>query len=206
MSYDQIPADEIIQKTVTALAANGITAIVAENKEQARQEALRLVPEGAEVMTMTSVTLEQTGIAQEINESGKYSSVRAQLNKMDRKTQNQEMQKLGAAPEYALGSVHAVTRDGKIIIASNTGSQLPAYAYGSAHVVWVVGAQKIVTDEADAHKRIWEYVLPRESVRARKAYGLPESWNSNPNKILAINKEAAPGRLNIIFVKEALGF
>jgi len=121
---------------------------------------------------------------------------------MDRKTQGLEMQKLGAAPEWAVGSVHAVTEDGKVIIASASGSQLPSYAYGSSHVVWVVGSQKIVKDLDEGMKRVREYVLPLESERAMKAYGQPSSIN----KLLILNKEANPGRITMVIVKEKLGF
>ena len=113
------------------------------------------------------------------------------------------MKKTGAAPEYCIGSVHAVTQDGKVFIASNTGSQLPSYAYGSANVIWVVGTQKIVKDFDEANERIYKYTLPLESERARKAYGVP---GSAVNKMLIVNKEVAPGRITIIFVNEKLGF
>ena len=63
---------------------------------------------------------------------------------MDRTTQARERAKLGATPDLAIGSVHAVTEDGHVLIASNTGSQLPAYVYAAGKVIWVVGAQKII--------------------------------------------------------------
>ena len=121
---------------------------------------------------------------------------------MDQKIQGAEMKKLGAAPEWAIGSVHAVTEDGKVVVASATGSQLPAYAYGSLHVLWIVGAQKIVKDMNEATKRVYEYVLPLESERAMKAYGM----GSNVNKELIFNKEVTPGRITMIIVKEKIGF
>ena len=203
MEHNTIPSDEIIQKTIASLKNNGIEAMVVENGEAAKAKALELIPAQAEVMNMTSITLETIGIPKEINESGKYTSARNQLNSMDRKTQGGEMQKLGAAPVYAIGSVHAITEKGQVVIASNTGSQLPAYAYGAAKVIWVVGTQKIVKDLDAAFKRIYEYVLPLESERARKAYGVE---GSNVSKLLIVNKEIAPGRIVIIFAKETLGF
>ncbi len=202
-TWNQIPSDTIIQKTADALQENGMTPIIVENKEEAKEKLLSLLPEGAEVMDMTSVTLTTLGITDELHHSGKYKSIKNVLSKMDRATDHLEMQKLGAGPEYALGSVHAVTEDGKVIIASNTGSQLPAYAYGASHVVWVVGAQKITADLDSALKRVYDYVLPLESDRAHKAYGVPGSFVS---KLLIINKEITPGRITVIFVKENLGF
>ncbi len=206
MDYSKIASDEVIQKTSEALTKNGFTVHIVNSGEEAKAKALELIPKGAEVLTMTSITAETIGLPKEINESGDYNSVRNQLNKMDKATQRNEMQKLGAGPDYATGSVHAITEDGTVLVASNTGSQLAAYVYGASHVVWVVGAQKIVKDLEEGHKRIWEYILPLESVRARKAYGLPETWSSNPSKIVEINREVTPGRINIILIKGALGF
>src|SRR5258708_2300207 len=125
--WTQLADKATIEKTIAALAANNIEAVFVESEEEAKQKALELIPQGAEVMNMTSRTLDTIGISKEIVESGKYNAVRNLLAKMDRKTQGLEMQKLGAAPEYAIGSVHAVTQDGKVLIASQTGSQLPAY-------------------------------------------------------------------------------
>lgn len=201
--FSALAGDEIIAKTIDALKANGINAVVVGNSGEAKQKVLELIPQNAEVMTMSSITLETIGIDKEINESGKYNSVKNKLYKLDRKTQGLEMQKLGAAPEYAVGSVHAVTQNGEVIIASNTGSQLPAYAYASAHVIWVVGAQKIVANLDEGMKRIYDYVLPLESEHMHKLYGIPKS---NVSKLLVINKEITPNRITIIFVKEKLGF
>ncbi len=202
MNWDKLADEAALKKTIEGLKANNIAAIVAENKAEARQKLLQLLPKGAEVMNMTSMTLEALGITQDIVESGKYNSVRKKLMSMDRNKDAAEMQKLGAAPDWVVGSVHAVTQDGHVYIASASGSQLPAYAYGSSHVVWVVGTQKIVKDATEAMKRLKEYTFPLEDARARKAYGV----GSGINKLLVVNKEFSPGRITIIFVKENLGF
>ncbi len=202
-SWDTLTDDATIAKTIGALKENGIDAFVVANGPAAIEKVLAVIPSGAEVMTMSSVTLDTIGLSKELNESGRYQAVRGKLNAMDRITQRVPMLKLGAAPEWTVGSANAVTQDGNILIASATGSQLPAYAYSSAHVIWVVGTQKIVATTEEGIKRIYEYVLPLESERARKAYG---TAGSAVNKLLIINKEVVPGRLTVIFVKEKLGF
>ena len=202
--WDKLASEKTIEKTVAALKANGIEVQVVEDRKLAKQKVLELIPGGSEVMTMTSVNLDSIGLSEEINKAdGKFKPVRDKLYAMDRKTQAQEMNRLGATPKYVVGSVHAVTEDGHVLIASNTGSQLPAYAYGSLHVIWVVGAQKIVKNTDEAIRRIYEYSLSLESERARKAYGMP---GSAVNKILIVNKEVAPRRITMILVKEKLGF
>ncbi len=203
MSWNALASNEVITQTIENLKKNGIQATVVENGAEAKDFVTKMIPEGAEVMTMTSVTLDTIGLAGELNESGKYDSVKAKLMKMDRKTQSREMQKMGAAPEWAVGSVHAVTSEGEVVVASNTGSQLPAYAYGSDHVIWVVGIQKIVKNREEAMKRLYEYVLPLESERARKAYG---TEGSNVSKMMIFNREVNPARIQVVLVKESLGF
>jgi len=194
--------NEQIEKTRTALEGNGFVVDVVETGKEAKEKVLRTLPENAEVFTMTSQTLEHIGLSDAINTSGKYDSIRNKLYTMDRNTQGRDMAKLGAAPDWVVSSVHAVTEDGHLLIASNTGSQLSAEAYAGGRVIFVVGAQKIVKDTQEGLRRIYEYVLPLEDARARKVYGMP----SAVNKILIINKEVIPGRITVILVKEPLGF
>jgi hypothetical protein len=205
-SWNVVASKDAVERTMKALAANGIEAHLAANAEDAQKKVLALLPAGAEVFTQTSQTLEATGIAKEINESGRYTSVRAALNSMIPKTQGREMRKIGAGPDFAVGSAHAVTETGTVLVASLTGSQLPAYAYGAGTVIWVVGAQKIVKDVDEGMKRITDYVVGLESARARKAYGLPDSFSTFPSKVLLFNREVQPGRVKLILVNEALGF
>lgn len=203
MDYSTIVSDQIITKTIESLKKANINALVVDTKEQAKDKVLAMLPKGAEVMTMTSVTLQDTGILDALDKNSDLILVKNELKQLDREKDHRKMQQIGAAPEYAIGSVHAVTQDGKVMVASNTGSQLPAYVYGADHVIWVVGVQKIVKDIDEGMKRIYEYVLPLESDRAKKAYGMERS---NVSKLLIFNKEVVPGRINLIFVKEKLGF
>jgi L-lactate utilization protein LutC len=198
--YNTPKTKEEILKTIAELAKNNMTALLVENEDEARKKVLEMIPKEASVMTMTSVTLEKIGIPKEINESGLFNSVRTQLKTI---TDEDQRRQIANAPQYTVGSVHAVTEDGSVMIASNTGSQLPAYAYSAKHVIWVVGTQKIVKNLDEGFKRIYEYVLPLESERATKAYGSNGSFVS---KLLIVNKEVTPGRITIIFVPESIGF
>jgi hypothetical protein len=201
--YNTLPPEERIRKVIESLKKNGIEAHFAPNAAEAKKKALEIIPAGASIMDMTSVTLETISVAHEVRDSKNYKSVREELMKLNMKTEGAEMKKLGAAPEWTIGSVHAVTENGEALIASATGSQLPAYAYGAQKVLWIVGAQKIVKDMEDGMKRIYEHSLPLESERAKKAYGVP---GSSVNKILIVNKEHEAGRVQMILVNEILGF
>ena len=87
---------------------------------------------------------------------------------LDFATQAQEMKAIGGQPDYALGSVHAITADGTLVIASASGSQLASYAWGAANVIFVASAQKLVPTLEAAHQRIYQHSLPLEDARAQK--------------------------------------
>lgn len=200
--YSRVADDAQIMRTAQALEANGIHVLVAENGEQARRMFFDLIPEGSEVFLGASVTLETLGIKDEIDKSGRFQALRPKMFAMDRATQGREIRKLGGAPDYAAGSVHAVTEDGSVIIASKTGSQLGPYASGAGNVIWVVGAQKLVKDLEQGLRRVWEYSYPLEVEHARQLYNM----ETGVNKLLIVNKEVRAGRITMIIVKEELGF
>jgi hypothetical protein len=200
--FSRIASDEQIARTAKALESNNITTLIAENGADAKRIFFELVPEGAEVFLGASVTLETLGIQNEIDKSGRFDALRPKMFTMDRATQGREIRKLVGAPDYTAGSVHAVTEDGHVLIASNTGSQLGAYATSAGKVIWVVGAQKIVKDVNEGIQRIQEHVLPLEEEHMQSLYKV----GTAVSKLLIINKEIRPGRITMIIVKEQLGF
>jgi hypothetical protein len=147
------------------------------------------------------VTLEETGIAEAINDGGPYGSARNKMMALDYATQLPEMKAVAGMADYALGSVHAVTLEGTLVIASASGSQLAAYAWGAASIIFVVGAQKLVPDLEAAHERIVEHSLKLEDARAYAAYG----QNSRIGKILEIHQED-PGRIHVVLIRQLVGF
>jgi LUD domain len=191
-----------VKRTAAALEANGISVLRAGNAAEARTIVLGLIPEGSQVHHGASQTLETTGIAAEIEQSGRYDPVRRQIGSMDRKAQGDQIRRLTAAPDVMLGSVAAVTESGSLIAASASGSQLGPYVSGAGRVILVVGTQKIVSDLDEGLRRVNEYVFPLEDARAQAAYGI----HTGVNKIVIINKERTPGRITVVFVDEVLGF
>jgi len=198
-------ADEAtITRTADALRSKGYDVLVVEDRAAAKAAALGLVPEGAEVSQGASKTLEELGIAAEIDESGRYDAVRARTRAMDRSTAEglRAMRKLGASPDIQLNSAAAVTEDGTIVVVSNTGSQLAPIAFGAGKVIFVLGSQKIVPDLESAMRRIEEHVLPLENARMQGIYGV----DSAVNKVLIVNREFRSGRFAVVLIKEPIGF
>jgi LUD domain len=200
LEFEQ-PADRArLERVAAALTARGFQAQVADSAAAARKLALAGIPDGAEVHIALSETMRELGITGEIEESGRYESVRTRLRALDRQTQAREMRKLGAAPDYMLGSAHAVTDGGEILVASGSGSQLGAYAYAAGKLILVVGHQKVVRDIDEGLRRLREYSLPREYARMQ-SLGHP---GSALGKTLILHEERS-GRTRVILVPETLG-
>jgi hypothetical protein len=198
---DPAPAPRL-ERAAEALTAHGFAVEVLDGAAAARTRIRDLIPEGASVFTGASETLRLSGIEEDINISGRYDSAKQRGKDLDRVRDLREIWRLMSTPDVIVGSVHAVTETGSLVIASASGSQLPGYAGGAAHAIWIVGAQKVVPDLPTALRRVEEHCLPLETDRAMKVYGGPSAIN----RLLILNAELEPGRGTVLLLREAIGF
>ena len=196
-----MPDDQTLSETVTALEEHGFSVEIVDDLDAARRAVLARIPAGSSVMTNTSVTLDEAGITAAINGNGTYDSAPDKMMALDFATQAQEMKAISGQPDFAVGSVHAITRDGTLVIASASGSQFAALAWGAANVILVVGAQKLVPTLQNAHERIYQHSLILEDARAQAAYG----QHSSVGKVLEIHQEM-PGRIHLVLVRHSVGY
>ncbi len=192
---------DALEQVASVLRSHNIDAIVVDAADAARDAVLALIPEGAEVHSGKSKTLEDVGLYGELVDSGRYDAVRGRMAAMDRATQGREIRKLSAAPDFMLGSVAAITADGTLVAASATGSQLAAYAAGAGSLILVVGSQKLVPDLDAAMRRIRDVVFPWENDRVRERLGVDTALE----KVLLILGEWRPGRTTVVLVREPVG-
>jgi len=193
--------DDAVDRVAAVLRAHNIEAIVVDTADAARDVVLGMIPDGAEVHSGKSKTLEDVGLYREVVESGRYDALRPRMYAMDRVTQAREMRKLVAAPDVMLGSVAAVTEDGALVAASATGSQLAGYASGAGRLILVVGSQKIVPDLDAALHRIHDVVFPWENEQVQARLGV----DTILEKILVIYGEWQAGRTTVVLVREPVG-
>jgi hypothetical protein len=201
ISYVAPASEETFQRVAEKIRERNIDVIAVDNGDEARKLVLEMVPEGAEVFSGKSKTLQDIGVFEVIHQSGKYDALRNRYLKMDRATQGREIRKLVGAPDYVLGSVNAVTEDGVLVATSATASQIGPYANTAGKVILVVGSQKIVPDLETALQRIREYVLPWEDEQVRQR--LPSG--SFIGKTLITEREWMKGRTTVILVRQAIG-
>ena len=196
------PASEArIQRVAERLRERNIEVMVVDDGDAARTVVLEQLPEGAEVHSAKSKTLQDAGIFDAPHDASRYDALRPRYLKMDRQTQAREIRKLISAPDFMVGSVNAVTEEGVLVAASASSSQLGPYANTAGKVILVVGSQKIVPDLETALRRIRDYVLPWEDSQVRKVMNI----GSFVGKILLIEREWINGRMTVILVRKPIG-
>src|SRR5260370_27809641 len=175
--------------------------VIVGTAAEAKAAVLDRLPKGAEVHSGKSKTLEDIGVFGELMAGDTYDFIRKRTMKMDRNTQLLEISKLSASPDYMLGSVHAVTEAGQLVVVSASGSQIGPYASGAQKLILVVGSQKIVPDLDTAFRRLAEYVFPYEEARLREQGGIGTKWA----RTLILERDFPPGRTTVILVRESIG-
>ena len=208
MPYNILPSPDRLQKTIEAVRARGVIVTLVDTKESVLAHLQALIPAGASVMTGASITLQQTGFeALLMSGNHPWRYIKAEILSEKDPAKALALRKQASLADYYLGSVHAIAETGEILIASATGSQLAAYAYSSANIVWVAGAQKVTPSLETAFQRVREYVLPLEDHTYEAAL-----WGAGARsfigKLLLFESEAPylHRSINLLLVNEVLGF
>jgi L-lactate utilization protein LutC len=183
------------------LRERNFEALIVKNAAEAKAEVMKRIPEGASVHSGKSKTLEDAGVFEELMSSDRYDFVRRRTSKMDRNTQGDEIRRINSSPDVMLGSVHAVTESGQLVITSASGSQIGPIASGAGHLILVIGSQKIVRDLDGAFRRIEEHVFPWEDARLRELMNI----GTKITRTLILDRDFVPGRTTIILVREPIG-
>ena len=205
MNYETLANKEVINKTTQSLSQHGIQAVVMNNRVEALEKVKSLISKGGSVMNGSSRTLEEIGFVDYLK-SGNHGWKNLHEEILIEKDQAKQamLRKQAVLSDYYLGSVHAVAETGQLVIASNSGSQLPHIVFTSPNLIFVVGVQKITPSLDVALARVREYVLPLEDKQMRDA----GTGASAISKLLIFELEPVfMGRkVHVIFVNEKLGF
>jgi hypothetical protein len=199
--FNVTATDADLNALAEKLRERNFEVLIVDGPAEAKAEVMSRIPEGSEVHSAKSKTMEDIGVFKELMESGKYDFLRIKQFKMDRNTQAREMRKLVAAPDTEVGSVHAVTREGQLVVASASGSQMGPYSGSSGHLILVVGSQKLVPDLDTAIRRIHSHVFPYEDARLREQMGV----GTKVARVLIMERDYMPGRTTVILVRQPVG-
>jgi YkgG family uncharacterized protein len=199
-TFAAVAADEALSRAAKGLRERGLSAHVVDTVADARALVRELLPRDKAIFTSASETLRHSGLLADIDDGEEFISVRARLADVDPNDIRRQIT-MGATPDVVIGSVHAVTEDGIMVVASATGSQFGPYAAGAEKAFWVVGGQKIVPDLDTAFRRIRTYTYPREHDRLRH-----RGFESFIGRLLVLEREYDPTRGTVVLVREEIGF
>lgn len=205
MNYDTQAIKESLDKTIKSLQGKGYQVFNVKDRIEALEKIKTLIPPNVSVMNGASKTLDQIGYL-DFLKSGKsgWNDLHAKVAAESDPEKRRKIRKEATLSDFYLGSVNALTEDGQMVIASNSGSQLTSIAFNSTNLIFVISTNKIVPSLEEAMKRIEEFVYPLEN-QHMKDLGAPGTMLS---KVLIFKGEnPMMGRkINIILVNEKLGF
>jgi L-lactate utilization protein LutB len=194
-----------LETAVTNFTARNFHPHVVANGSEAIELIKTLIPLGSTIMNGASRTLEQIGFT-ELLKSGhhQWNNLHDAIHSETDPEKQAKLRRESVLSDAYLGSAHAVTEEGEILIASNTGSQLPNLVFTSAIVVLVVSTKKLVKDLPAAFERLNSVVLPLENERIRGQYGV----DTVHAKTLILHREnpMLGRKVHVVFVQEDLGF
>lgn len=200
--FRSLPADKL-ESLVANCMARGFTVELVADARSACQRVEQLIPEDADVSTGGSTTLSQIGLLP-LLEGGqhRWRYRRAGILAEPDEKRRHELRRAATTCDYFVGSVNALTLDGRAICADYGGTRVGSYAYGAGRVIWVVGTNKVVDTLEAGLVRLREFVLPKEDERCRTRYGI----GSKIGKLLIVEDEPQRDRIRLLLVDEALGF
>ena len=205
MDFTKLASKESIEKTAAGLKSRNIDAIIIDSKEQALEKIKGLIPKGASINNGSSTTLQEIGFIDYLKTADHgWNNLHAAVVAEKEPAKQAEARNRALFAEYYLGSAHAVSEDGQMVIASASGSQIPPLAFTARNVILVLGAQKIMPNLETALQRLYEHVVPLEDQRMKST----GAAGTVVSKILLFEREPAflGRKVTVVLVNEKLGF
>ena len=201
----------LCHKVVNALEKRFIKGYYAADKEEALKLALSLIPEGSSVGYGGSMTLDEIGLKDAIDNEH-YQLIRRELAKTPEETRQVYIKIYGA--DVYITSSNAITEDGILVNIDGNGNRVSAISYGPSKVIFIVGVNKIAKDLDSAMHRARNTAAPVNC--ARLGIDTPcQTAGSCMNcmhpknicsEFLITRCNKLPDRMHVIVVDEELGY
>ena len=191
-----------IQRTIGALKARNLEALVVDSGSDALAVLKEMLPEGAEIYNNTSETLDDIGFSDYVAHNPRFRNYHDDLVSESDPQKQRDIRRNASLADYFIGSVQAIAESGEVVVASGSGSQIPAYAFKATRVIWVVGVQKICPTLEEAVARVRGYTLERHD-----SWLVDQGRNPAPiGKLMICEREGVPGRITVILIRQSLGW
>ncbi len=198
----------LAQTVIKGLKSRNMTGYYAASKEEAKEIALSLIPEGSSVTMGGGMSVHEIGLVDALK-NGNY-------NFIDRDAYEDKRAAMLMAydADVFLSSSNAITQDGVLINIDGNANRVSAIAQGPRKVVMIVGMNKVCDDWDGAMKRARNVAAPINTQR----FGLNTPCTKtgtcmdckSPDTIccqfLITRFSRHAGRIHVILVNDNLGF
>lgn len=140
----------VIRDLIEVLKKRDFDAVMAKDKDDAKRIVMDMIPEGSVIAVGGSVTLNETGILDEIR-SDKYKFIdRYNVSSFEEML---DKYREGYYADVLVSSTNAVTMEGQLVNIDCTGNRTSQIVFGPKKVIIVAGVNKIVKDVEEGMKR-----------------------------------------------------
>lgn len=202
-----------IRDLIEVLKKRDFEAIYAENADEARKIVMDLIPEGSKIAVGGSVTLNETGILDEIR-SDKYNFIdRYNTANFD---ETLEKYREGYYADVFVSSTNAITMEGQLVNIDCTGNRTSQIVFGPKKVIIVAGVNKIVENVEEGIKRA-KSIAPMNARRIK--HNVPCAVDDNykctecsvPHRVCNVTSivdgcHYVPKRITVVLIPENLGY
>jgi len=204
--YAQLASEEAVARFKTSAEKKNYTVHIVGTKEEALSKLVSSIPEGSQVFSTGSTTLEHIKYPDyAIAHPNKWINLKALTATEKDPVKLTTLYRKAFVSDYVITSAAAVTENAEIITADISNTRVGP-TMGGQKLIVVFGTQKIVRDMDAARERLHNYCVPLESARSRVAFGLPGSSANFIGELRAPNPFGSPGRITFIVLKEEIGY
>lgn len=199
------------QILVRNLRGRHFEAYYCENKAQALEKALELIPQGATVGWGGALSAQQIGLMDALN-AGNYRAI--DRDKCATPEERTQAAKDSMFADVFLTGANAMSLDGEMVNIDGTGNRLAAICYGPGTVLVIAGMNKVMDTLEDAVTRARTVAAPMNKQRFPnqtpcEVTGTCADCKAEGcicNQILVTRHCRPVGRIKFILVGEDLGF
>ena len=175
------------------------------------QAILKEMPEGSVIGWGGSESVKESGLMDAIH-NGNYELI----DRSSAKTPEESRQLYAKTvlADYYLMSTNAITLDGELINIDGNGNRVACLIHGPAHVILVVGMNKVVTDVESGIARVRNMASPANAIRLNRnlacaATGVCHDCLSPEcfcNQLVITRRSMHNGRIKVYLIGEDLGY
>ena len=197
----------LAQTVIRGLQSRNMSGYYAANKEEAKKQALELIPEGSRIAMGGCMSAHEIGLIEAL-EAGNY-------NYIDRSKLDARAGLMAAYDaDVFLSSANAITSDGIMVNIDGNSNRVSCIAQGPRKVVFIVGLNKVCDDLDGAMKRARNVAAPCNAQRIDIKTPCRETGKcfdcKSPDTIccqfLITRYSRHTDRIHVILVNENLGF